>query len=127
MAAERRPLEQHEALGVTHALDTGTFVAIASQTTALAPTGEDGGPRWSHSGGSYLIDPFGRTLASVGDWEEGIAVADFDLGLIEEARLIWNHLGDDMRDDLFTGFAPPPTPAPTRAEAPVPTPAEASR
>jgi predicted amidohydrolase len=107
LAAERRPLEQHRELGVTHALDTGTFVAIASQTTAVEPSGENGGPRWSHSGGSYLIDPLGRTLASVPDWEEGIAVADFDLGLIEEARLVWNHLGDDMRDDLFAAATAP--------------------
>lgn len=104
-AAEGSPLEQHEALGIAHALDTGTFVVIASQVTGVEPAGGEKGPTWSHSGGSYIIDPLGNTLARVPDWEEGIAIADLDLGLISEARLVWNHLGDDMRDDLFAGFA----------------------
>lgn len=104
-AAERAPLEKHEALGIAHALDTGTFVVIASQVTGVAPEPGESGPSWSHSGGSYIIDPLGNTLAAVPDWEEGIAVADLDLGLIDEARLVWNQLGDDMRDDLFRDFA----------------------
>jgi nitrilase len=94
-------LEQHLALGIAHALDTGTFVVIASQMTAREPQAGEHGSHWSHSGGSYIIDPLGRTLAAVPDWEEGIAVADLDLSLIATGRLIWNHLGDDMRDDLF--------------------------
>ncbi|HYC82693.1 MAG TPA: nitrilase-related carbon-nitrogen hydrolase [Solirubrobacterales bacterium] len=100
-AAEGSPLEKHEALGIAHALDTGTFVVIASQVTGVEPAAGERGPQWSHSGGSYVIDPLGNTLARVPDWEEGIAIADLDLGLIAEARLVWNHLGDDMRDDLF--------------------------
>ena len=104
-AAEGSPLEQHEALGIAHALDTGTFVVIASLCTEQEPSGGETGSHWSHSGGSYIIDPLGNTIASVGDWKEGIAIADLDLGLIAEARLVWNHLGDDMRDDLFAGFA----------------------
>jgi len=104
-AAEGSPLEKHEALGIAHALDTGTFVVISSQVTGVEPAGGEKGPQWSHSGGSYIIDPLGNTLARVPDWEEGIAIADLDLGLIAEARLVWNHLGDDMRDDLFVGFA----------------------
>jgi nitrilase len=103
-AAERKPLEQHEALAITHALDTGTFVVVASLMTSVEPEAGESGSRWSHSGGSYIVDPFGNTVAAVPDWEEGIAIADLDLGQIEEARLIWNHLGDDMRDDLFGGF-----------------------
>jgi len=104
-AAEGSPLEQHEALGIAHALDTGTFVVIASLVTDQEPSAGEAGSLWSHSGGSYIIDPLGNTIASVGDWKEGIAIADLDLGLIAEARLVWNHLGDDMRDDLFVGFA----------------------
>jgi predicted amidohydrolase len=104
-AAEGVPLEQHEALGIAHALDTGTFVVIASLVTEVEPSGGEKGSQWSHSGGSYIIDPLGRTLAKVPDWEEGIAIADLDLGLIDDARLVWNQLGDDMRDDLFVEFA----------------------
>lgn len=94
--------EQHRALGIAHALDTGTFVVTSSQVTQREPEAGEFGPQWSHSGGSYIIDPFGNTLASVPDWEEGIAIADLDLEQITTGRLIWNHLGDDMRDDLFT-------------------------
>jgi nitrilase len=101
LAAKGRTLEQHRELGVAHALDTGTFVAISSQVTEREPTGGDHGSWWSHSGGSYIIDPFGRTIASVPDWEEGIAVADCDLSLIDDARLIWNAFSDDAREDLF--------------------------
>jgi len=93
-------LEQHRELGVAQALDTGTWVVIASQVTSQTPPGGEFGSRWAHSGGSYIIDPLGRTVAQVPDYEEGIAVADVDLSLIETSRLIWNHFGDDLRDDV---------------------------
>jgi len=57
--------------------------------------------RWAHSGGSYVINPLGETIATVPDWQEGIAVADLDLSLIDIGRLIWNPFGDDLREDLF--------------------------
>lgn len=101
LAQRGERLEQHLPLGIAHALDTGTFVAIASQVTQREPEAGEHGPHWSHSGGSYLIDPLGKLLASVPDWEEGVALADCDLNLITSARLVWNHLGDDARDDLF--------------------------
>lgn len=101
LAAEGVHLEQHLALGIAHAFDTGTFVVIASQVTAREPEAGANGSHWSHSGGTYIVDPLGNTLASVPDWQEGIAIADLDLELIASARLVWNHLGDDMRDDLF--------------------------
>lgn len=104
-AAQGVAHEQHRELGVAHALDTGTFVAISSQVTAREPEGGAYGSNWSHSGGSYIINPFGETIASVPDWEEGIAIADCDLALIDQARLVWNAFSDDARDDLF---APPP-------------------
>ena len=115
MAAEGVHLEQHREMGVTHALDTGTFVAISSQVTAREPEGGEHGSWWSHSGGSYIIDPLGRTVASVPDWEEGIAVADCDLSLIDDARLVWNAFSDDARDDLF---GPGPVGDPVSALAP---------
>jgi predicted amidohydrolase len=100
-------LEQHRELGVAQALDTGTWVVIASQVTPRTPPGGEFGSRWAHSGGSYIIDPLGRTVAQVSDYEEGIAVADVDLSLIETGRLIWNHFGDDAREDLFgAGMSP---------------------
>jgi nitrilase len=101
VAARGGHLESHRELGVAHALDTGTFVVIASQVTPREPAGGELGSRWAHSGGSYIIDPLGETIASVPDWEEGIAVADLDLSLIDAGRLIWNPFGDDLREDLF--------------------------
>jgi nitrilase len=105
-AAQGVAHEQHRALGIAHALDTGTFVAISSQVSAREPGRTAFGTNWSHSGGSYIIDPSGETIASVPDWEEGIAIADCDLSQIDTARLVWNAFSDDARDDLF---APPPS------------------
>jgi predicted amidohydrolase len=101
LAQRGEHLEQHRELGVAQALDTGTWVVIASQVTPRTPPGGELGSRWAHSGGSYIIDPSGRTVAQVPDYEEGVAIADVDLSLIESGRLIWNHFGDDERTDLF--------------------------
>jgi nitrilase len=106
VAARGGRIESHRELGVAHALDTGAFVLIASMVTPREPAGGEHGSRWAHSGGSYVIDPLGATLATVPDYEEGIAVADLDLSLIEAGRLIWNPFGDDVRDDLFGGEPP---------------------
>jgi predicted amidohydrolase len=105
LARRGEHLEQHRELGVAQALDTGTWVVIASQVTPRTPPGGELGSRWAHSGGSYIIDPLGRTVAQVPDYEEGIAVADVDLSLIDAGRLIWNHFGDDSREDLFAADA----------------------
>ena len=94
-------IERHRELGVAQALDTGTWVVIASQVTPRTPPAGEFGSRWAHSGGSYVIDPLGQTVAEVADYEEGIALADVDLSMIDTGRLIWNHFGDDARDDLF--------------------------
>ena len=107
MAHRGEHLEQHRELGVAQALDTGTWVVIASQVTPQVPPGGPFGSRWAHSGGSYVIDPLGRTVAQVPDYEEGLALADVDLALIDAARLIWHPFGDDVRDDLFEPGALP--------------------
>jgi predicted amidohydrolase len=105
LAREGGRLERHRELGVAHALDTGTWVVISSQVTPTNPPGGEFGSRWAHSGGSYIINPLGETVATVPDFEEGIAVAEVDLGMIDAGRLIWNQLGEDGRDDLFAGGA----------------------
>lgn len=116
-------LEQHRELGVAQALDTGSWVVISSIVTPPVPPGGELGSRWAHSGGTYVINPLGQTVAQVPDYEEGIAVADCDLSLIETNRLIWNQFGDDARDDLFgsddASFAAMPAqeePEPTDAD-----------
>ncbi|ADB52307.1 nitrilase-related carbon-nitrogen hydrolase [Conexibacter woesei] len=101
VAADGGRHEQHREIAVAHALDTGAFVVTSSQVTDREPDGGQYGSNWAHSGGSYIVDPLGRTLASVPDWEEGIAIADCDLAQIDVGRLVWNPFGDDLRDDLF--------------------------
>lgn len=103
LAARGGRLEAHRELGVAHALDTGTFVVIASQVTPKELDEGRFASRWSHSGGSYMIDPLGRTLASAPDYEEAVLVADLDPSLIEAGRMIWNPVGEDARVDLFGG------------------------
>jgi predicted amidohydrolase len=111
MAQRGEHLEQHRELGVAQALDTSTWVVIASQVTPRIPPGGEHGSLWAHSGGSYVIDPLGRTVAQVPNYEEGLALADVDLSLIDTARLIWHPFGDDVRDDLFGPGALPFGPA----------------
>jgi hypothetical protein len=53
----------------------------------------------------------------VPDWEEGIAIANCDLSLIDDARLIWNAYSDDAREDLF---GPGPAGVPVNGTAPAP-------
>jgi nitrilase len=125
-AARGERHEQHLELAVAHALDTGTFVVTSSQVTARDAEGGEHGSNWCHSGGSYIVDPLGRTLASVPDWEEGIAIADCDLSAIDVGRLVWNPFGDDLRADLFGGSGapgaeavPPVTPAEALEEEPL--------
>lgn len=105
VAARGDRVENHLALAIAHALDTGTFVVTSSLCTAQEPADVEYGSHWAHSGGTYVVDPTGRLLASVPDWEEGIAIADVDLDVITTSRLIWNPLGDDTRDDLFASAA----------------------
>lgn len=124
MAARGERLENHLALAIAQALDTGTFVVTSSLCTPQEPEQSEFGSHWAHSGGTYIVDPTGRLLASVPDWEEGVAVADVDLDLITTARLIWNPLGDDTRDELFASAAfghadEPEAPAPEPDDEPL--------
>lgn len=60
------------------ALDNGFFVAVG----ALVGSCGDG----EFCGGAAIHDPEGRTVAAVPEGEEGIAVADLDLGLVAATR-----------------------------------------
>jgi nitrilase len=121
-------IEAHRELGVAHALDTGSWVVIASQVTSQDPQGGALGSRWAHSGGSYIINPLGDTIAQVADYEEGIAIADIDLSLIDAGRLIWNPYGDDLREDVFGTMPSAAAPAgPPSERPPVPDGVEAAR
>lgn len=60
------------------ALDNGFFVAVG------ALVGRCGDAEFS--GGAAIHDPEGRTLASVADGQEGVAIADLDLDLVAATR-----------------------------------------
>ncbi|MEG9226800.1 carbon-nitrogen hydrolase family protein [Aeromicrobium sp. Sec7.5] len=62
------------------ALDNGFFVAVG----ALVGRCGDG----EFCGGAAIHDPEGRTVAAVPDGEQGVAVADLDLALVAETRML---------------------------------------
>ena len=59
-------------------------------------------PEILNSGGSAIISPLGEYLAGPLYDEEGILVADLDLGQIFEARYDFDSVGHSARDDVFT-------------------------
>ena len=55
-------------------------------------------------GGSAILDPMGNYLAGPLYGEEGILVADLDLGRLAEARFDFDAVGHYARNDVFTLF-----------------------
>jgi predicted amidohydrolase len=54
-------------------------------------------------GNSFVVDPFGRVLASAPDDEEAVLVVECDLGQIERVRRDWPFLRD-RRVDAYAGL-----------------------
>lgn len=68
-----------EVLLRARAIETGSFVIAAAQ----AGSHENGRSTWGHS---MIIDPWGKILTQLGGDGPGIAIADIDLGAVDEAR-----------------------------------------
>jgi len=68
-----------EVLLRARAIETGSFVIAAAQ----AGSHENGRSTWGHS---MIIDPWGKILSQLGGDGPGIAIADIDLGAVDEAR-----------------------------------------
>lgn len=68
-----------EVLLRARAIETGSFVIAAAQ----AGSHENGRSTWGHS---MIIDPWGKILIQLGGDGPGIAIADIDLGAVDEAR-----------------------------------------
>lgn len=68
-----------EVLLRARAIETGSFVIAAAQ----AGKHENGRSTWGHS---MIIDPWGKVIAELGGDGPGIAIADIDLGAVDEAR-----------------------------------------
>lgn len=54
-------------------------------------------------GGSFVVDPFGRVLATAPDDEEAVLVVDCDLAATERVRRDWPFLRD-RRIDAYAGL-----------------------
>jgi predicted amidohydrolase len=68
-----------EVLLRARAIETGCYVIAAAQAGAH----ENGRSTWGHS---MIIDPWGRIVAQLGGDGSGVAIADIDLGTVDEAR-----------------------------------------
>lgn len=68
-----------EVLLRARAIETGCWVIAAAQ----AGQHQNGRSTWGHS---MIIDPWGRIVAQLGGEGPGIAVAEIDLGAVDEAR-----------------------------------------
>jgi N-carbamoylputrescine amidase len=82
-----------------HAIANGVFVAATNRVGHERDVGE-GLEFW---GGSFVYDPFGRTLVEGAAGEE-VLVADCDPARIEEVRRNWPFLRD-RRVDAYAGLA----------------------
>jgi len=73
-------------------------------------------------GGSFVADPWGRVLIEAGADDEGAFVTDCDLGLVREARELFQ-LYRDRRPETYGSIAamrPDPGTGPTSSAAPLP-------
>jgi N-carbamoylputrescine amidase len=80
----------------------GHAVANAVPVIAANRVGseENDGVTQSFYGHSFMADHAGELVASLGDKEEGVLMADFDLGEIERYRAEWGFFRD-RRTDLY--------------------------
>jgi N-carbamoylputrescine amidase len=84
-----------------HAIANGAYVAAANRVGHETPAG--GGPGIEFWGSSFIIDPFGATVAMAAADREEVLVAEIDLGRVEETRRHWPFLRD-RRIDAYQGL-----------------------
>jgi N-carbamoylputrescine amidase len=77
-----------------HAIANGVFVAAPNRVGLEPEAGTDGIEFFGHS---FIVDPFGRTLAEAGT-EEATLIASCDPRLIESTRRSWPFLRDRRVD-----------------------------
>jgi N-carbamoylputrescine amidase len=86
----------------SHAIANGIFVIAVNRVGHETLDGAEGqGIRFW--GGSFVVDPFGRVLATAPDDEEAVLLVDCDLGAIERVRRDWPFLRD-RRIDAYGGL-----------------------
>lgn len=78
-----------------HAVANGVYVAACNRTGFEAQEGSEGINFW---GQSFIIDPFGKTIAKASADGEEVIYADIDPALIEETRRLWPFLRDRRID-----------------------------
>jgi N-carbamoylputrescine amidase len=85
-----------------HAISNGIFVVAVNRVGHERLEGADGdGIRFW--GSSFVVDPFGRVLATAPADDEAVLVVDCDLGAIERVRRDWPFLRD-RRVDAYGGL-----------------------
>lgn len=88
--------------------ENGCFVVVAREVMSMDRVGSDCPPdpsgdagRWEAHGGSAIIAPDGRYLAGPVFGEETIVTAEIDLGLIADAKGMFDTAGHYARPDVF--------------------------
>jgi predicted amidohydrolase len=81
---------------IVRALEGGIFVIAA------CVVGKDELTGLEYTGGSQIVDPFGRVLAKANDGKEELIMADLNMDLIVDYRTSGTFsLGMDRRDDVY--------------------------
>ena len=85
-----------------HAIANGVYVAAVNRVGHETLEGAEGGGIrfW---GSSFVVDPFGRVLATAPDDEEAVLVVECELAAIERVRRDWPFLRD-RRIDAYAGL-----------------------
>ena len=82
-------------VNISRSVDNGFFSVYANRV----------GKEWNKSyfGGSMIVNPWGKVLASGGRGKDAIVSAVLDLGEVEKARISWPMLRD-LRNDLYVKY-----------------------
>ena len=83
-----------ETIQRSHAIANGCYVAVPNRLGHEAPDGGDGIEFW---GRSFIADPSGEIVAKA-EYQEGVLVAEADLGQVEFQRTHWPFLRDRRID-----------------------------
>jgi N-carbamoylputrescine amidase len=101
-AIDRAQVDAWQTIQRSHAIANGVFVVVVNRVGHEKVENVDGnGIRFW--GSSFVVDPFGRVVATAPDDEEAVLVVDCDLSQIERVRRDWPFLRD-RRIDAYEGL-----------------------
>ena len=96
-AVDEAQLDAWRTIQRAHAIANGVFVSVVNRVghEKLDGAAGDGVRFW---GSSFVVDPFGRVLASAPTNEEAVLVVECDRGAVERVRRDWPFLRDRRID-----------------------------